>query len=194
MRLLARVLLVFVVGLGACEASEDPPGPPTPPPARSSDPVPPPDPTRAACSPCMAAGSVEWRTAAGPDGAPRSALLGCRTYQRNDDPTNALLVPCEHPLPACDAVSGITIAQVEHVLASPDLRDALSRAPAVYGKVPRASDGRAFLLSIDAKTVTIGDDCDDPQGSATCMPVPRGVRDAARLLEALDAQEAAVCR
>jgi hypothetical protein len=183
-----RGLLVFVVGCSAIE------------PERAIDAGPIPAATEVpaeltkSCTPCISAGAVEWRAAAGPEGASRSAMLGCRTYQHVLDPTDALRLPCEHPLPACDARVGITVAQLEHALAHPELSRALARAPVVFGKAPRLSDGRRFRLTIDGKTIDVGDDCDEPQGNAGCAPIPSGVRAVVLLLAAIDAQEAPACR
>jgi hypothetical protein len=194
MRVLGLSALSFLVA--GCVAGEGPP--PGPPDAKDETPVEQapavPGAVENVCAPCISAGSIEWRSAAGPEAAARSALLGCRTYQHNVDPTDALRLPCEHPLPACDARAGITVAQVEHVLAHPDLASALARAPIAFGKVPRAADGRRFRLTIDGKVIEVGDECDEPQGSATCAPIPRGVREAVQLLGAVDAQEAGACK
>jgi hypothetical protein len=192
----SNVLAACLTGLLACAVGEPAPEPDAP--SSPSKEVPPverdaPAAQAPTCLPCLSAGSVEWRAAAGPDGAPRSALLGCRTYQRSLDPTDALRPPCEHPLPACDARRGITIAQVEHALGHPDVEVALASAPRAFGRVPRAADGRSFRLTIDGRTIDVGDDCAEPQGSATCAPVPRGVREAVTLLSAVDAQETAAC-
>jgi hypothetical protein len=111
-------------------------------------------------------------------------------YERRSYVSDAGQPVCEPAMPACADSARVDVADVEEVLASPDVQQAFAETPLpVYGD-RGVADGPSFTVTRpDGRGFSLGIACDTP--SPTCRPIPPGLLAARTLLRALIMQQLA---
>lgn len=110
-----------------------------------------------------------------------------RTPVRGDAPE----LSCAPPLPACGA-DGVTVMTIERLVTeNADVKAALAAAkPPLFGRDSRPVDGTVLEFKRgDGHGLLVGDACNTT--SSSCQPIPPGVAELAKILNALDKQQLA---
>src|SRR5262249_53187259 len=145
------------------------------------------------CVDCLTA-SISWGWNGGlVQYVDQSTLAACRAYShtRSGGPVGqdaSALPSCSSELGNRGAVP-IAVRDVERALPHTDVIAAFARPGIpIYGFDTRPVDGSLHRITVGAKSIDVGNDCN---ASSQCTPVPPGVRALTDLLVALDTQELA---
>jgi hypothetical protein len=84
-------------------------------------------------------------------------------------------------------VDALGVGDLTAALSHPDMVAALDRAPVLFGRDTRPSDGQVFQITVGGKLVEIGLEC--TASTPSCTAIPAGVRAAMQLLQRLDSQQ-----
>lgn len=116
------------------------------------------------------------------------SLSPCRLFQlsRMRIAENESNVSCENVVPTDGAV---TVVEVNAMLANPDLKAAVLRAPVLYGLDHRATDSPEFRIQVGTAIIELGDACND---TPNCVPIAEGLEAARTTLKMLQLQQRAL--
>jgi hypothetical protein len=109
----------------------------------------------------------------------QSRVEPCATYLYVN---SELGEPCGSTLQGCGGAVGID--DLNTALSHPDVKQAFTRAPVLYGADPRPLDGQVDHIEVADQVIEIGEDCGKPE-----CEVPEGVAELGRVLERLQLQE-----
>ena len=142
-------------------------------------------PRDAACTDCLGS-TLSWGYEGGLVAyVDSSSITPCRTYEHRRSPvrTDPADQTCKQDLGACGSGDTPDVGDVERALGDPEMASAFAKAPVLYGRDTRPSDGSIFVVTYGGKSVQIGVDCG---AVSACTPIPDGVKRAMEALQRLD--------
>jgi hypothetical protein len=133
---------------------------------------------------CVAEEIGWWREGGGIETRRESHLAPCNVFGYGEGPVDSNVVPqCRSALEGCSDVFGVD--DINAALAHPDVRQALERAPVLFGSDPRLIGGQLDHIEVSGRVIEIGNEC--PVRSD--CEIPRGVYAFGFLLGTLQTQE-----
>lgn len=150
------------------------------------------------CASCITT-PITWGSNGGLVAWFETSSIQCATYTKTRESSGRLdggTASCSEPLSACvpRADGGTEAASIDDLnaaLNNEEVKAAFAGSVVLYGGDPRPCDGAVLRVTLGAKSIDIGPECDEGCGLPTtaCTPVPPGLRHLQSILQGIDSIE-----